>query len=114
MWGLGGAVYAALIVSSLDLHEAPVSVSVTGLAEGCASLVFDLYLCAEGRGGNFYRTTVPFMFGIKSRSTTDCVALGNLPTRSEPCLAHLQNGSLVMQPWDVWEGSSETRDTALG
>lgn len=46
MWGLEGAVYAALIVSSLDLHEAHLSVAVTGWAEGCASLVFDLCVCA--------------------------------------------------------------------
>lgn len=33
MWGLEGAVYAALIVSSLDLREAHLSVPVTGWAE---------------------------------------------------------------------------------
>lgn len=39
-----------LIVSSLDLHEAQLLVSATGQVEDCASLVFDVCLCAEGEG----------------------------------------------------------------
>lgn len=100
MWGLEGAVYAALIVSSLDLREAHLSVSVTGWAEGCASLVFDLCVCAEGRGSNFYRTTVAFIRGVRARFITDCVTWGKFPNHPEHHLAHLYNG-LVMQPWDL-------------
>lgn len=48
----------ALIVSSSDLHEARLLVSVTGSGAGDAPLVFDLGLCAKGRDSTFYRTTV--------------------------------------------------------
>lgn len=65
--------YAALIVSSLDLLEACLSVSATGWAEGCASLVFDLCLCAEGRGSSFHRTTVALVPGVKARFRADWV-----------------------------------------
>lgn len=53
----------ALIASSLDLCEAHLLVSVTDWTEDCASLVFDLCLCAEGRGSSFYRTTVALVPG---------------------------------------------------
>lgn len=48
----------ALIVSSFDLCEAHLLVSMTGWGEGCASLVFDQCFCAGGQvDSNFYRTT---------------------------------------------------------
>lgn len=90
MWG---AVYVALIASSSDLCEAHLLVSVTGWPKGCASLVFDLCLCAEGRGSSFYRTTVALVPGVKAKFRTDWVALGKLPNHPESFLAHLCNGA---------------------
>lgn len=100
VWGLEGAVHAALIVSFSDLREAPLPVSVTGWAEGCASLVFDLCVCAEGRGSNVYRTTVAFIRGVKAKFITDCVTWSKSPNLPEHHLARLYKG-LAMQPWDL-------------
>lgn len=79
-----------MIVSSLDLHEAYLLVSATGRAEDCASLVFDLCLCTEGRDSSFYRTTVALVPDIKGRFGTDWVALGKLPNHP---LAHVYDGA---------------------
>lgn len=88
--------YAALIVSSLDLQKVHFLVSATGWAEDCASLVFDLCLCAEGRGCSFY-TTFALVPEGKVRCGSDGVALDKLPNHPEPCLA--QDG------WGVWSCS---------
>lgn len=87
--------YAALIVSSLDLCEVHLSVSATGCAGGCASLVFDLCLCARSGAGasRFYRTTVSLVPGVKAKFRTGWVDLGKLSSNPEPCLAHLYNGA---------------------
>lgn len=77
----------------LDLHEAHLLVSATGWAEDGASSVFDLCLCAEGRGSTFYSTPVALVLEVKARFGADWVALGKLPSHLEPCLAHIYDGA---------------------
>lgn len=97
-WGQVGAVYAALIVSSLDLQKVHFLVSATGWAEDCASLVFDLCLCAEGRGCSFY-TTFALVPEGKVRCGSDWVALDKLPNHPEL--------------WDFWGISMRWPGTGL-
>lgn len=85
--------YAALMISSLDLCEVHLLVSATGWAVSCASLVFDLCLCAEEKGSSFYRTTVAWVPGVKARFRAAWMALGKLSSHPGPCLAHLCSGA---------------------
>ena len=94
-----------MIVSSVDLHEAHLLVSATGRADDCASLVFDVCLCAEGRDSNLYTTTVALVPTIEGRFRTDWRAMCKLPTTLSLALLTSTMG-LVMQPWEFWGWSS--------
>lgn len=82
-----------MIVSSLDLHEAQLLVSATGRVEDCASLVFDVCLCAEGRVSNLYTTTVALVPRIEGRFGTDWRAMRKLPTSLSIALLNLYSGA---------------------
>lgn len=86
--------YAALIVSSSDLREVQHSVSTTGCAGGCASLVFDLCLCAGGsRGKQLLQNDCCFGTRSQGQGQTGWVDLGKVSSHPEPCLAHLYSGA---------------------
>lgn len=102
----------ALIVSSLDLHEARLLVSVTGSGEDGAPLVFDLGLCAKGRDSTFYRTTVAVVPGVKVKFRTVEAALGS-PTALSLSLL-ISTMGMIIQPWNLGEGSNETTRHSSG